>query len=1515
MQILTRLIMFFFFSLFVKNATFAQNENNKWYFGFTAGLDFMTNPPTILTNGLISTSEGCASVANSAGNLLFYTDGSTIRDQTHAVMANGTGLTGNSSTTQSALIVKRPGSNNIYYVFSLGASGNASLCVSTIDMTLAGGNGSVTVKNTLVSTGMSEKLTSVKHCNGTDFWVLAHTGSGNTFRAFLVSSLGVNLTPVTSVIGSSFTGAAWAGCMKVSNNGTKIGMALYSMSCFEIFDFNASTGVVSNSLNINVGTGVTYGCEFSPDGTVFYGSKESGSNNLALYQWNLCAGSNTAIIASQFTLAVTSQIMAMQLATNGKIYVARNGSTSLGVINNPNILGAGCSYTHSGQSISPRNSSFGLPNFITSGFKPPPPPFTFTVSNSFGCQTAAFTSPTLITTFTNNLCSASGYSLTGLQWQFGNPASGAANTSTLNNPTHAFTTLGTYTVGLILYYSCGGGTDTIKQIVNINQPCISVSSTSITCANLGSATVAATGGIGPYSYTWMPGNQTNSVATGLSPGTYTITVYDFGNNFTYTATTTFNSLIPLTGNLNFSSSVTCHGASTGTANYTNIQGGSPNQNYYWSNGAFTYTSSNANISTLSAGIWTSIVTDALTGCTIYNLIPIMQPPALTLNLAATSNTQCVNFSLSINSSISGGTAPYNFLWLGSGATTSNNTVSQNASGNFIYTLNCTDSYSCPVSETISLQFIANPSLTLTNIFICPLETGTLNVTGANSYTWQNSSISSSFTDNPTANQEYTVIGAALGCTSIATASIIIKPLPFPVLVSNSGICNGKNLIFSANGGTNFVWTGPQGYSSSIQSNTIVNANPSNSGAYNVTVTAANSCTAVASANFTIHPTPNISAIGATVCNNQSFNLTANSNLGGTYFWNGPLSFSSNNQNPFFQNAQVNASGNYTVITTSPQSCTNTAVANLTVTALPNIVLSSNSPLCFGSNLILNGNNSTGASNYSWAGPNGFSSAMQNPIISNVLLGASGIYTLTITIGPCIRSAQTSVIVNALPTPTASNNGPICEKSKIILSAITPSNNIITNYVWQGPNNFSALFSLTQIDTAKLIHAGIYTVLVIDNNGCQNMSTTTLSVLNNPTIIAVGVTVCLNEIAILNANGGNSYTWYNSNAILGNSSQLIINKSSNLAPSVYTVIGTSLNTCTASATATLFTLPLPILNIDVSPKDQICLNSNFVLTGNGALNYNWRGPGNTLYTGKIIRISANNLSFSGIYTLTASDINACQSTITTSIVVNNLPKVNLSKGILEACVPFTSEYIFVPSSSTNSLSSFSWELDGKTYTNNAITKTFSKAGTYPIKCKLKDINDCSNTMSLIVNAWPQPIANFSFTPNNPIENLNVVEFINTSNSNDINEWNWYFMPDLNSKNGYNSRDENTSYLFSNAGKYPVALVIKNEKGCSDSIVKVISVQEDFNVFVPNAFTPNQDKKNENFMAVTRGVTDYHLSIFNRWNELLFETKDPNIGWDGTFKGNMCKQDVYLWQLKVTSANGTKYNYQGKVLLIQ
>lgn len=132
--------------------TFAQNEGAKWFTGGGAGIDFMTTPPsTFAVNTLTVQQHGAASISDAAGNLLFYSDGVTVWNRNHLVMANGTGIIGNHVAIQAALILKQPGNNSLFYLFSnlsQGPSiGGNYLHYSIVDMSLAAGNGSVVTKN------------------------------------------------------------------------------------------------------------------------------------------------------------------------------------------------------------------------------------------------------------------------------------------------------------------------------------------------------------------------------------------------------------------------------------------------------------------------------------------------------------------------------------------------------------------------------------------------------------------------------------------------------------------------------------------------------------------------------------------------------------------------------------------------------------------------------------------------------------------------------------------------------------------------------------------------------------------------------------------------------------------------------------------------------------------------------------------------------------------------------------------------------------------------------------------------------------------------------------------------------------------------------------------------------------------------------------------------------------------------------------------------------------------------
>jgi gliding motility-associated-like protein len=511
---------------------FAQGgETSWWYFGRNAGVDFTSGSPVANLQGQISVWEGTASISNQAGNLLFYTDGMTVWNANHAVMPNGFGLLGHNSSTQSAVIVPRPGSTSEYYIFTTpDRTDNHGVRFSIVDMSLNNGMGVVTfTKNVLLYSPTTEKLCAVRHCNGEDIWVITRHWGTNEFRAFLVTSTGVNTTPVVSSIGIVNTGQSdmKIGYMKVSPIGNKLAMGVISNSSgdrsqgrVQLFDFDNSTGVVSNEIDFGV-FARPYGVEFSPNGSLLYVTTEA--QPWQVKQYNLCAGSPTGIVSSVTSVGTSAsgQIGTLQLGRDGKIYVARRYSTYLGVINEPNILGVGCNYVDNGLSLGGRQCEIGLPNFNASYFNIYRPEISI---HPVSCLDYNFS-------FTHNAppqsCTAANV-VQSVNWNFGNPSSGSANTSTSTNPSHSYQVQGSYEVTLVIQYQCR--LDTVKKTVTVGLDNFSLSHTNVTCPGMqdGTATVVLAGstGVPPYTYSWSTGDSTKSIS-GLSTGNYTVTVTDF----------------------------------------------------------------------------------------------------------------------------------------------------------------------------------------------------------------------------------------------------------------------------------------------------------------------------------------------------------------------------------------------------------------------------------------------------------------------------------------------------------------------------------------------------------------------------------------------------------------------------------------------------------------------------------------------------------------------------------------------------------------------------------------------------------------------------------------------------------------------------------------------------------------------------------------------------------------------------------------------------------------------------
>src|SRR5258705_708686 len=235
----------------------SQSYANWWYFGQNAGITFQSGSPVASPGGQINTIEGTAAISDAAGSRLFYTEGVRVWKRKHVQMANGFGLMGNTSSTQSAVIVQKPGSTNLYYIFTVDAQAGANgLRWSEVDMNRQAGKGDVTAnKNVLLYTPTKEKICAIRHCNNTDTWVISHHWGTNQFRAYLVTAAGINPVPVSSAVGTVHTGSntSTIGYLKVSPDGNKIAIAVRYTSAggqpgyVELADFNNATGVVSNA--------------------------------------------------------------------------------------------------------------------------------------------------------------------------------------------------------------------------------------------------------------------------------------------------------------------------------------------------------------------------------------------------------------------------------------------------------------------------------------------------------------------------------------------------------------------------------------------------------------------------------------------------------------------------------------------------------------------------------------------------------------------------------------------------------------------------------------------------------------------------------------------------------------------------------------------------------------------------------------------------------------------------------------------------------------------------------------------------------------------------------------------------------------------------------------------------------------------------------------------------------------------------------------------------------------------
>ncbi len=579
--------------------------------------------------------------------------------------------------------------------------------------------------------------------------------------------------------------------------------------------------------------------------------------------------------------------------------------------------------------------------------------------------------------------------------------------------------------------------------------------------------------------------------------------------------------------------------------------------------------------------------------------------------------------------------------------------------------------------------------------------------------------------------------------------------------------------------------------------------------------------------------------------------------------------------------------------------------HITSAAAPVVTVGPNATTCAGKGVPLT---SGGATTYSWSPATGLSSVTaQNPTASPLVTTT---YTVTGANGACTNTATVTITVTPGPAITISAIKPPTCFAGTNGSALAGATGGILPYTYAWSNG-------SAIDSVKNLAAGTYFLTVKDSAGCTGKDSVIITQPSKVTVTPMPSTrICISQCSPLTATGAGGTPGYIYSWVQGVTP--VTPPVCPAATSIYTVVVTDANGCFSNPATVTLSLNPPI-EASVTPDTSMCPGSSAMLHasatgGNNLYSYTWTpaaGLSSTTISNPVATPAAPTT-----YTVIVTD--ACGTPSDSSIMsitIYTPPVISFSApdtvGCATLCVTFTS-------TSVPACSSIVWNFgDGTTGTGCAgITHCYKTAGTFSVKDSTTDIHGCKNvvTKTNYVTTYPKPKAAFSASPQpTTIINPNI-SF--TDLSTNANSWSWTF-GDVGGNDS--SSLQNPHYTYPDTGCYTAYLLVKNNFGCRDSITHPVCIKPDFTFYAPNAFTPNGDALNDIWMPYGTGIdpAHYHLMIFDRWGNLLFETMQWGQGWDGKANNGaaVAQQDTYVWKVDVKDENHQQHKFIGNCNLIK
>ena len=771
---------------------------------------------------------------------------------------------------------------------------------------------------------------------------------------------------------------------------------------------------------------------------------------------------------------------------------------------------------------------------------------------------------------------------------------------------------------------------------------------------------------------------------------------------------------------------------------------------------------------------------------------------------------------------------------------------------------------CALPATTTIVVNPLPSLSIANaanttVLNCTQTAISLTAVGSGTFAWANGviPISTGSSISVTSPGTYTLgILDQNGCantTNITITQDITAPTAAISTTPNSQVltCSTPSIALNGSGANVFSWSNGTATIATTSSTTITTP-----GTYTLAVTGPNGCIDTEVIVITQNITPPVAVIqnttGSNTLNCNTTSILLNASGGVSYTWSNGTTTLGNSSS-----LTVTSAGTYTVTSTSTNGCTDIETITINFVANTNPIFNAISPICAGGTFTLPTNSTNGVNGMWSPSPNYFSTTT---------------YTFTPVQGSCANPISMTVVVNPYPVISAQNDT-ICAGS---IGTITTQVSIPGGtYSWAPLlNNLSSLNISPSFTNSYQV---IYTVA-----GCSDTAFASIIVKPVPVVTTQNASICDGQSGTITASANlanGSYLW-------SNGSPSPTQTLSPVATTNYTVVYTLDGCSSIPTTATITVLPVPSISVN---NQTICAGSSATLTANAT-------PSGTFYWGT--NASAGNGSFSispnqdtiiPVYNV----LNGCYSdTVFSLITVNPLPISTFSASNNGGCVPV--EVTFTPDFSN--YDSYSWDSNSQNIgLGGALTYTFNSAGSFNISLTTT-LNGCSSSTILatpiVVDAYPlaafEPSSDMFTEPNQGLSFWN--------NSSGAQTYFWDF------GDGATSNEFAPFHIFNNGENegITVTLVAVSNLGCTDTATYLIEFDPGLVYFIPNSFTPDGDQYNQTYKPIfTYGIdaNNYKFEIFNRWGELIFESNNPLVGWDGTFgnRGIQCQNGTYIYRI--------------------